>query len=106
MFPVQVYDVFDASLLNEVASGPQEWLRHLIQQQDTMVVVMETHCAVLHQRALELGRFSLQYLQPLPNNRLFLYGLQTVCNSLQGDLYSRNFVVRYDCAPYARLSVS
>jgi hypothetical protein len=57
-------------------------------------VVVESECAMLHQKALFEG-VSVSYWDPTWLDGIFLHGLKGVANDKRSSQYDRVFVVRY-----------
>jgi hypothetical protein len=94
IFPLQVYDCFDHALAEEIAAGAVEWLYRLLERDDVKIVVVETECAMLHQKALFEG-VRLSYWEPMWLDDIFVQGLKGVESDKMSSQYDRVFVVRY-----------
>ncbi|XP_047002293.1 uncharacterized protein LOC124619758 isoform X1 [Schistocerca americana] len=90
----EVCDVFDPHQWNEIAIGRQEWIQRLLSEDDTVIIIVDSTSAVLHQNALE-NNYIINYFQPRPNSDLFTYALQMITNNIQRNVYKKIFVVRF-----------
>jgi hypothetical protein len=94
IFPLQVYDCFDHALSEEIAAGSVEWLYRLLERDDVKIVVVETECAMLRQKALFEG-VRLSYWKPTWLDDIFVQGLKVVESNKRSSQYDNVFVVRY-----------
>lgn len=94
IFLLQVYDCFDHALAEEIAAGAVEWLNKLLERDDVKIVVVETECAMLRQKALFEG-VKLSYWDPTWLDDVFIQGLKNVESGKRSSQYDRVFVVRY-----------
>lgn len=94
IFPLQVYDCFDHALAEEIAAGAVEWLNRLLERDDVKIVVVETECAMLRQKAL-FESVNLSYWEPMWLDDVFIQGLKVVESGKRSSQYDRVFVVRY-----------
>lgn len=90
---LQVYDCFDPDLAEEVGSGGVEWLNNLISCDNIKIVMIESECAVFHQKALYQG-IRICYQNPTWLDDFFLHGLKELANDKRKDQYDRVFVIR------------
>ncbi|GFG39238.1 hypothetical protein Cfor_00714, partial [Coptotermes formosanus] len=88
----EVYDCFDHAIEEEIAAGAVEWLSRLLERDDIKIVVVESECAMLHQKALFEG-VSVSYWDPTWLDGIFLHGLKGVANDKRSSQYDRVFVV-------------
>lgn len=91
----EVYDVFDPYQWSAIAIGRQEWVQRLLSEDDTVIIIVDSTSAVLHQNALE-NNYTINYFQPRPNSDLFTYTLQMITNNVQRNVYKKIFVVRFN----------
>jgi len=89
-----VYDFFDHALVEEIATGAVEWLNRLLERDDVKIVVVETECAMLRQKAL-FETVKLSYWEPTWLDDIFIQGLKDVESGKRSSQYDRVFVVRY-----------
>jgi hypothetical protein len=89
-----VYDCFDHALAEEIAAGSVEWLNRLLERDDVKIVVVETECAMLRQKAL-FESVKLSYWEPTWLDDIFIQGLKNVESGKRSNQYDRVFVVRY-----------
>jgi hypothetical protein len=89
-----VYDCFDHALAEEIAAGSVEWLNRLLECDDVKIVVVETECAMLRQKAL-FKSVKLSYREPTWLDDVFIQGLKDVESGKRSSQYDRVFVVRY-----------
>jgi len=88
----EVYDCFDHALAEEIATGAVEWLNRLLECDNVKIVVVETECAMLHQKAL-FESVNLSYWEPTWLDDVFIQGLKVVESSKRSSQYDRVFVV-------------
>ena len=91
---LQVYDCFDHALQEEIATGAVEWLNRLLERDDIKIVVVESECAMLRQKALFEG-VTVSYWNPTWLDGMFVHGLKVVESDRRSSQYDRVFVVRY-----------
>jgi hypothetical protein len=91
-FHLQIYDCYDPSVEEELATGAVEWLNRHLRRDGMKIVVVETECAVLHQKALLQGNRVL-YHHPTWLDNIFTYGLKELANDRSGNQYNRVLVV-------------
>lgn len=89
-----MYDCFDHALAEEIATGAVEWLNRLLECDDVKIVVVETECAMLRQKAL-FESVKLSYWDPTWLDDVFIQGLKNVESGKRSSQYDRVFVVRY-----------
>jgi hypothetical protein len=89
-----VYDCFDHALAEEIAAGGVDWLNGLLERDDVKIVVVETECAMLQQKAL-FESVRLSYCDPTWLDYVFIQGLKNVESGKRSNQYDRVFVVRY-----------
>ena len=94
VFRLQVYDCFDHALTEEIATGGVEWLNRLLESDDVKIVVVETQCAMLRQKAL-FKAVKLSYWEPTWLDDIFIQGLKDVESGKRSSQYDMVFVVRY-----------
>ncbi|XP_023702649.1 uncharacterized protein LOC111861918 isoform X2 [Cryptotermes secundus] len=88
----KVYDCYDPSIEEEIATGAVEWLNRHLRHDGIKIVVVETECAVLHQKASFQGK-RVFYQHPTWLDDIFSYGLKELANDTSGNQYNRVFVV-------------
>jgi hypothetical protein len=88
----EVYDFFDHALVEEIATGAVEWLNRLLERDDVKIVVVETECAMLRQKAL-FETVKLSYWEPTWLDDIFIQGLKDVESGKRSSQYDRVFVV-------------
>lgn len=89
-----MYDCFDHDLAEEIAAGAVEWLNRLLERDDVKIVMVETECAMLRQKALFEG-VRLSYWEPTWLDDIFVQGLKAVESDKMSSQYDRVFVIRY-----------
>jgi hypothetical protein len=72
--------------------GAVEWLNRHLKHDGMKIVVVETECAVLQQKALFQGN-RVFYQHPTWLDDIFIYGLKELTNDRSGNQYNRVFVV-------------
>ncbi|XP_021939670.1 uncharacterized protein LOC110839601 isoform X2 [Zootermopsis nevadensis] len=88
----KVYDCFDHTLAEEIATGAAEWLNRHLECDNMKIVVIESECAVLHQKALFQG-IRVFYQNPAWLDDIFIHGLKELANDKRSNQYNRFFVV-------------
>jgi hypothetical protein len=92
IFHLQVYDCFDHALVEEVATGAVEWLNRHLKCDNMKIVVVESECAMLRQKALFQGT-RICYQNPTWLDDIFIHGLKELANDKSSNHYNRFFVV-------------
>ncbi|GFG37443.1 hypothetical protein Cfor_07170 [Coptotermes formosanus] len=95
MTKCKVYDCFDSGLGEEVGQSKVDWMRSHVSSDDFKIVVVESSVAVIHHQAL-LHYTKVSYREPTWLDELFIYGLKELTDDLQGKVYQRVFVIRFD----------
>ncbi|PSN56355.1 hypothetical protein C0J52_03736 [Blattella germanica] len=67
----EVVDLYDKELEETISKNKTDWLQNIMQNTDVKIVLIETECAVLHQKAL-LGNFLIDYADYHWLNDLFM----------------------------------
>ncbi|KAJ9586782.1 hypothetical protein L9F63_019623, partial [Diploptera punctata] len=91
----KVYDCFDTRHSEDLSLSKVDWLRKHVLHQNVKIIVVETVCAVLHQRAL-IQHNKLIYKEPVWLDDLFLFGLKLLTDNLDRNNYQKVFVIRVE----------